>query len=151
MRIGLLASLLLVLAGCAHAQIQVAHGTLGAGGTWSALVYEGGGDLGVCLQIRATDREADRLCSLRADNAGLWQPGGPTDGVKFVVVTTPDQAAFGARIALARGREVRTSFGEARSLTELRFFVIALPSAETPSDVEILDGNGAVHTTLPLE
>jgi hypothetical protein len=151
MRIGLLAIGLLFLVGCSLAQIKVAHGTLGEDGTWSAVVYEGGGDLGVCLEIRATDREPDRLCGLRADNAGSWRPGAPDGGATFVAITSADQGAVIARTALVNGQELRTPVGAAPTLTDMRFFVIAVPPGATARAVDLLDGTGAIRTTLQLE
>lgn len=143
--------LLIVLGGCQPSgQVEVARGA-DAGGAWSAWVYHGTGDQGVCLEIRADGRDVDKICGLAADNTGSWQPDAPLREPAFIAITTEDGRAALARVTMADGRQVRAPVVRAPQLVAIGFVVLSLaPPGAKARQVEILDGSGVVLTTLPL-
>jgi hypothetical protein len=71
-RLSVLVSAFVAVMGCGPTtELEVGGGAISAG-PWSASVSDHGGDLGVCLEIRASGRDLDRLGGLDGSNAGLW-------------------------------------------------------------------------------
>jgi hypothetical protein len=71
-RLSVPVSAFVVVMGCGPTtELEVGGGTISAG-PWSASVSDHGRDLSVCLEIRPSRRDLDRLCGLDGSNAGLW-------------------------------------------------------------------------------
>ncbi len=146
-----LALLVLALVGACSPgpQAELTSGTFSGGG-WSLWTFQNGSE-GVCLELRALGRTSARVCGLRADNGGLWRPGGPTTEDAFLAGTVQPPGATSIRLTLAGGGEVRSDVLSAPGVSPLRFYALVIPAGATPARVEVLDAAGGVLDSLPLQ
>jgi hypothetical protein len=140
----------LALAGCSSSRVQVATGSVDTG-PWAAWVYRDVGGQGTCLELRPADRPADKLCGLTADNDGIWRPDAPAGGQAFIAGTSGNAAAAVARVTLADGSVAQGAVAGAPAVTDLRFFVVAVPAGAHATQLDLIDDQGNVLSTVSLE
>jgi hypothetical protein len=152
--VALAVAALLIVASCTQspphtgAEVRVADGVLPAG-AWSAAVYRSI-DSGLCLQIRVEGQEPNTICGMDGrDGTSLWRP--EAAGVTFIAGTSEDVRAVAVRIGLADGSELRGAAVPAPGLTDVRSFAIPVAAGGQPTRLEILDADGTVVDSVPLE
>ena len=128
-------------------EVRVGAGVLATRG-WTAWAYRSM-DSGLCLQIRLESGDTTELCGIDTNGTSTWRPDVP-DGT-FVAGTSADPRAVAARVTLADGSELLAPVVPATDVTNLGFYVIAVPTGPEPAALDILDGDEAVIGSIPLD
>lgn len=150
-RLALTAVLALICQACAQGpspagpELRVDGGELPAG-SWTAWAFQSA-DSGLCLQIRIESGDSSSLCGLSGD--GTWRPDTPS-GV-FLGGTTGDERAASVRLALANGSELKATVVREAGMSSLGFFVMPIPAGHLPTGLDLLDHDGMVIGSVPLD
>ncbi|HEX5591022.1 MAG TPA: hypothetical protein VFX65_12090 [Candidatus Limnocylindrales bacterium] len=134
------------MAGCAlepPAPVPIATGQLGLQ-NWTASLGVSGDQL--CVHVAIGLHAGDFVCGRPGSDLVLWRMD-PGSGL-FMVASTGDGRAASARVTFDGADSAISHVATAPSLTELRFFVVAVPAGPRPTRLEIIDAGDNVIDTM---
>jgi hypothetical protein len=132
----------------ARTEIQVASGEIESG-LWTAWAYDP--DSAPCLEIRASGRDAERLCGLTRTGVRIWRPDAPAGEASFLAGTAGDPDAETVRVTLTDGAAVEGEIAWPDETSALGFFVLSLEPGADPAQLEVLAFDGSVIDSVSTD
>jgi hypothetical protein len=128
--------------------VQFAAGEI-ASVSWSA--WASGSPSEPCIEIRASDRDDERLCGLSPQGVETWRPTAGGGRPSFVAGAEADHRASRTQLILGDGSRVEAEIVWSEEMPGLGYFAMSVQAGARQQRLDILASDGSVIESITLK